>query len=193
MYGTETQSNLSEPCNLGTFQNVVREIFRQRGYLVNPLIEKGYSSSSKHSNSISPHTKWGCAIHPNINPSSYTQPTVNNPQAGDALEYAPPLKKKGRIVFCACMYDTRKNKSVQLIPCTKKRWKILGGQEKRRRSLLSLSIHQAALSCENLVPRFCPTLSIGTGRREPWKRGCFLVTSQRDKENPSVLLPWFIK
>ena len=33
---------------------------------------------------------------------------VNNPQAGDALEYAPPLKKKGRIVFCACMYDTRK-------------------------------------------------------------------------------------
>ena len=38
--GTETQSNLSEPCNLGTFQNVVREILRQHGYLVNPLIGK---------------------------------------------------------------------------------------------------------------------------------------------------------
>ena len=40
MYGTETQSDLSEPCNLETFQNVVWDILRQRGYLVNPLIGK---------------------------------------------------------------------------------------------------------------------------------------------------------
>ena len=40
VYGTETQSDLSEPCNLGTFQNVVWDILRQHGYLVNPLIGK---------------------------------------------------------------------------------------------------------------------------------------------------------
>ena len=33
---------------------------------------------------------------------------VNNPQVCDALEYAPPLKKNDRIVFCACIYHTRK-------------------------------------------------------------------------------------
>ena len=108
MYGTETQSDLSEPCNLGTFQNIVWDILRQRCYLVNPLIGKGYSNCSKHSNSISPHTKWGCASTQTLTAHFIHSQLVNNPQAGDALEYAPPLKKKCRIVFCACMYDTRK-------------------------------------------------------------------------------------
>ena len=46
--GTETQSDLSEPCNLGTFQNVVREILRQHGYLVNPLTGKRIQQQQQH-------------------------------------------------------------------------------------------------------------------------------------------------